>query len=676
MDFKINRRVLNPKFEGYKLDPIRQEDAVSRFKLTRKPTQATTSTRLPLTFEEMRSRIGHNHLAVEGDAGLLLYVDSQLTVCLISLPTNIKLKDDISPSFRALYEMATPMDLTIGTGGITVQKEYPSASFLGPSAAAVADGNGLLYVLPIKDEHGFTEPVGIFTLRTGGAVNSPFKIQHCHRLSPITAVLLLSSRHYPEDKPNQNSSHSRVEFDLWAVKIELLSLRTNAQQRELEVFWHRRGQDVPVYATFVEEIKSYLIISGSSYPDGNILYNRHYEPTPEEMAPVPREGELLGHFALDSDLAEPPPKPHPYSWTQSPDAITVAFPLPSTTSKTDIKVLFTVQTLTLHIKATPLPASDSTALPPLPHYTTKQLWDSVNTSSCFWTWDKEAEHSYGLLTLHMEKKHEDTRWMQVFATASMPLGSIVTERNPTHDVPESVDPSEMVKIRESMEKWTGSLLSGEDSSGLGLGTGIPTLMEGEMDDEVDAQVGRKVLVTWIGEGGTTPEWTKGENGTDSRQFGARQEQWEDVPITILSTPLPGPTLTAARLNLILKQDLDGAVFSLINFNSTPSWEHTSTYSALAFVLASKQDTRFTYHLPSKGVLAFEGGSLRDRGANVYLYRPTKGKELWAKQSVLQVENGGGGAVLGVGYINLNGSEGDDILVACLTEEELVLIKGI
>lgn len=103
MDFKINRRVLNPKFEGYKLDPIRQEDAVSRFKLTRKPTQATTSTRLPLTFEEMRSRIGHNHLAVEGDTGLLLYVDSQFTVCLISLPTNIKLKVSNRSNFQLIH---------------------------------------------------------------------------------------------------------------------------------------------------------------------------------------------------------------------------------------------------------------------------------------------------------------------------------------------------------------------------------------------------------------------------------------------------------------------------------------------------------------------------------------------------------------------------------------------
>ena len=85
MDFKLNRTLLNPKFEGYKLDPIPQENAVKRYKLSRRPTQATASTRSPLAFEEMRSRITHNHLAVESVSALAAYVDDQYTVCLISV---------------------------------------------------------------------------------------------------------------------------------------------------------------------------------------------------------------------------------------------------------------------------------------------------------------------------------------------------------------------------------------------------------------------------------------------------------------------------------------------------------------------------------------------------------------------------------------------------------------
>ncbi|KAF8160189.1 hypothetical protein BJ912DRAFT_865826, partial [Pholiota molesta] len=108
-----------------------------------------------------------------------------------------------------------------------------------------------------------------------------------------------------------------------------------------------------------------------------------------------------------------------------------------------------------------------------------------------------------------------------------------------------------------------------------------------------------------------------------------------------------------------------------------TWNHTSTYHALSFVLASKQDTRFTYHIPSRGVLAFEGGSARDRGANVYLYRPpAKIQDKWSKQSVLQVDDGSGGALLGVGCVKFRGGKEGNVVVVCLTEGDLVLIRGI
>lgn len=547
----------------------------------------------------------------------------------------------------------------------------------------MADGNGLLYVIPIRDNNDVgSEPVGVFTLPTG----VPFRLHHLHRAGPTTVILLLSSRYYSEEF--QKNKPGSVAFDIWAVKVDLFSLRSTgiSESRPLEVLWHRRGEDVPVYTTFVDKLNAHLIIGGSSYRDPaetQKLASPYHEPTPDEMAPIPRANEILDASPSDQDK-----KLYPYSWTQSSDSVTVAFPLPSTTPKTAFKVFFTTQTLTVHVDNN----NDGLTVPiPIPHYSAKALWADINPSSSFWTWDKEGEQKWGLLTLHMEKKHDGTRWMHVFNPSPRRPATTTTTTSPETDlsggsesdmemeVPETLDPSELWHIRESLEKYTSALRDGEDASGLGLGKGLSSLADGEMDEEVDANVGRRVCLTWVRGGMDT-------NEIAAAREGAADQVEEQQFVHLLSTPLPGSLGIDEDVSLILKHDLDGTVFTLQSSskaNNTPQWTHTSTYSALSFVLASKQDTRFTHHLlpssdpssPSGGaVLAFEGGSSRGRGGNLYIYRsvPTS-KEKWAKQAVLKVDDGLGGALLGVGCIK---GKGGEKMVVCLTEGELVVIQGI
>jgi hypothetical protein len=263
-----------------------------------------------------------------------------------------------------------------------------------------------------------------------------------------------------------------------------------------------------------------------------------------------------------------------------------------------------------------------------------------------WTWDREGEHHVGLLTLHLDKQHEGTRWSHVFAAS----GTSAEEP----EVPETLDPSELWNIRESLEKYTAALRSGEDASGLGLGSDLPSLAKGEMDDEVDNSIGRAAHLTWIGEDGSVPNWAPRST---------------DLPNRLLSTELPG---SGSGSSFIVKNGYDGTVFSLEPASSPdqpPKWVHTSTFSALSFVLASKTDTRFTYHIPSKAVFAFDNG-MRDRAGNVYIYRAAPPNEIWAKQAVLRV--GQEGSLLGVGAVK---TEKETVLL-CLTERELILISSI
>jgi len=274
----------------------------------------------------------------------------------------------------------------------------------------------------------------------------------------------------------------------------------------------------------------------------------------------------------------------------------------------------------------------------------KELWGEIKVTESLWTWDSDDDHSFGLLTLHLEKGHEGTRWPHVFAS----------DEGAETEVPETVDPSELAKIRDLLEKYTSAAASGSDD--MGLGRGVPSLAEGEIDEELDSNVGRSVIPTWIAE--------------DGNIIGGPRNR---VPFVVLSTAFPSsPRQDTSSCSVTIKQAVDGLLLSATSpaggIEAAPKWTHTSTYSALSFVLASKRDVKFTFHTDS-AVLAFESGA----SGNVYIYRQTpKGKDdRWAKQAILKVSGGNAGSLLGTGLV-----KGDDgkkyVLVLC--ERELKVIK--
>lgn len=469
----------------------------------------------------------------------------------------------------------------------------------------------------------------------------PFKIHDATITSPGLGVAILSSRNYETsttDSGRGPKTRRPIEYDTWFVRFPLHSAGS------VSATWQRRGESAPIFAKLNASTATHLIMGDSLYRELTSPAPAPYELTQDEFAPIPRAGEDLD--AMEVDLEKPPP----YSWTQTSDVVTVAFALPSTTPKENVDVTFSTRSLTLRV------TSQALAPLPLPEYCAKELWDDISPSSSYWTWDREAEHTYGLLTLHLDKRHENTRWMQVFAkSGSLPS----SESHPDDvDVPETLDPSELWHIRESLEKFTTAVCEGKDASGLGLGAGVPSLADGEMDDDLDSSIGREVYVTWVSDDGSTPTWAAQPQG----------------PVTILSTPLPG---TAATENtFIIKTGLDGAFMSLKPADDPqghPQWTHTATFSALAFVLASKRDVRFTHHASSEAVMAFDSGVSDRGGGNIYIYRGHGSRDKWAKQSILRVGDVLAGSLLGVGVLVM--ASGRRIILG-LSEGELILIEKV
>ncbi|KAI0072867.1 hypothetical protein K474DRAFT_1650338 [Panus rudis PR-1116 ss-1] len=689
--FEPERSLLNPKFEGYKLDALDQDKAVSRYALTHKPSQTALSGRVPPSFQEVQSRIRHNHLAV-GPNGRAAYVDSDMKVIAVEIDD-----ETLQPSFSTLYELHRAIQTSASTE--TPQREYPSAVFINESSLIVSDGLGTLYVIRLPPRIGESEsqligsyelciPKGYGSTRATGV---PFRLHSARLVDERTCIVVLSSKHYGLSTSDASTStptsstkfKPQVKFDVWGVSIPLeqsgdSDAMEQDQPLQLPIVWHRRGNDVPTYVTYDGSQRSFILVGHGPYRSINApALTPAYEPTSDEIAPIPRAGENLDGQGKE-DARNGPPKPPPYSWTQTGDSVTVAFALPASTPKSAIRVNFSPRTLTVMVDASATESNSnstesstpgSTPTPPLPRFLAKVLWDGIQPSASFWTWDREGERSsqFGILTLHLDKQHEGTRWPQVFASAGTKpsaSNSNSSEIDETDvEVPETLDPSELVSIREALEKYTAALQSGEDPSGLGLGRGIPSLGEGEMDPEIDeVDSGDMFVISWVSEDGA-------DNG--------KTRDW-DSPFGLLSTPFPSYTSQDEPPTLVIKHGVDGALFTLVPPSpdqGESTWKHTSTFSALAFVLASKRDTRFVHHVSNKAVLAFESGSRL--GGNAYIYRNTaKLHDQYAKQAVLKICSGIGGgedALLGVGMVRTK--RGKEVML-CLCEGELVVAHDV
>ncbi|KAF8517427.1 hypothetical protein BU17DRAFT_49856 [Hysterangium stoloniferum] len=601
--FTPNRSLLDPRFEGYKLS-FTPSPALQYVLLPKHASQSRVGVS-SLGFQQVASRVRHNHLAV-GD-GNAMYVADDGSVVLVTI--------DGEPSLRIVFglpEFVSDLNDT--------HAEYPAAAYITQNKWVISDGHGGLSLISIPN-NGSAHLLASFEFIIGTrTLPTPFQLHSVSMITPVQAVAVISSSVSHDELPLSSSKDRHHLFDVWAVRIpiptnDVVAAASTITATPLETIWRRRGMHIPLYTTYIPNYQSFLIISGSSYQDVSLPITQPYDPDPDEIVPVPRLDE---NFDLASTITSLPP---PYSWTQTNDSVTIAYAIPGGTPKESIHATLHRTSLSLHAGNPPLPR---------PMYNLAPLWDTIDPSSSLWTWERGSETKAGLLTLHLEKGHPGTRWSSVFSQGFEPV-----------DVPETLDPSELANIRDMLDKYTASLQDGS-----GLGHGVPSLSEGERDNEVDSSVGYAFKLTWVGENAPV----------------------DDALSILLSLPLPG---IQQPLSLVVKNDIDGPIFALDEAGMT--WTHTATYPALGFVLASKRDTRFTFHVGSQAVLAFESGARNGGGGNVYIYRGISiPNAISAKQGVFQ-QSPGAGTLIGVGAIT--SKTGEQILL-CLSELELTVCRNV
>jgi hypothetical protein len=402
-------------------------------------------------------------------------------------------------------------------------------------------------------------------------------------------------------------------------------------------------------------------------------------------------------------------RPPPYVWAQTSDTLTMAFTLPSELALKAVRVHFSRRGLSATLSPSALPGEariqelpdgqDPGPSEELSHaqstvnalqggkYMNRRLWGDIDVNGSVWTFERVASSSgeTGLLSIHLEKAHAGTRWPQIFGVKPAPVSiadgppdaeRMDAEEDEDEEVPETMDPTQLLAQLEGLEKYTEpskeadalSATWGGVPASAPLGTERTSLLQDGLEDE-DADVGRPARLTAVIE----------QDGKVTLK-----EQISNADDRVLAVALPSALPSEA---LVVRAELDGNVFDP-PAGSSSAWKPSLAFPALAFVLASKRDAHrvFLALSPRRDVghvLAFEGapnvgsGGPPPGAGNLFVYAtPATPSAPHAQSKVVRLGSdsatGGSGALVGVAAVAC----GERRTLMCLCEHQLLLLDDL
>ncbi|TIB12616.1 hypothetical protein E3P89_00761 [Wallemia ichthyophaga] len=374
------------------------------------------------------------------------------------------------------------------------------------------------------------------------------------------------------------------------------------------VLWRLRTLDYPCLVDYVDG--EWVVGSASGFcgveKDGSI-----------EGVAGAADGATDAEQTQKGEQADQRHPPAQYGWSQDDDTVTVSVKLDHIGEKNSYAPV-------IHTNQIKLPSLNPEFVP---------LYADVDPEESTWTLNRQLS----LLEVDLSKKSQShVRWVDLFDQSFTPPFGTVDETRSKEDLEEAL---------QSMEKYTQEgHVDGTQEPQLRPGglNDIPSLAKGEMDDSVDSSVGKTMVMTRF------------RDVSELTAYPAHQ---------LLSTPLP--SYPSPHPSIVISHDvsLSGTLFDLGTLS------HLDTFAALPFVMASKRDLRFAYHLSNSLVVVFEGGKIEGAG-NAYIYYQCEGDGVSAAQSVVQIGGHQKGALLGVSYFH------SKHLLVALCENCLVILSNL
>ncbi|KAL2914890.1 hypothetical protein HK105_205634 [Polyrhizophydium stewartii] len=614
----IDRALLNPKFDGFKLST--QLLAVTAAPLPRPLSGLLPA--CPFRLLELFGRLnrltagpdGRSALFVDGRARAVMLVDLHDTLRVTQLHA-LQAPDPAGSPGRAAAAaasarlrhppsvvLATPrlMLVSDGVGSLEVfeldaasrsatrlasvhsprRSELPTHGMFVWAACELADGELLVCVQ------------SAFEVDTGAAPGSHRPSKQIRFMLDLLRVQI--PRHHHSHHHHQHHQHHHAEnqngdqmhADYHACSKNVIADVVMSLQGDSAPYFVQIEPDEPAICVGAPSAFEPLIVATDADPSAALSSDIVPSVAPGSVAEVPDAMLVAG------DVAAIPALP-PYAWSQAGDEVTVYVHLArAPVDKTDLRILFHDSRISVRSLRSETPLLEG------------PLFDSIQSSECLWT----LERSH-LITLYMPKRNANTRWPHLFE----------------HDdgVLETLDSNTLAEFRERMAKYHGpgdgaaspqraafraagsAAADAADDTMLGGSAHTRFQTVTERQESVDFEgasfcVGRfAVLQAHAGEHTRKRSHFASDSRCSSPHAPAAvrcaQTHQSLMPgLTwlgpVLGVPPTDPTQgsEADPAGFVAQSDVDGLVFGLA---SQMRFAHVGTVSALGFVQASKRDKK-------------------------------------------------------------------------------------
>jgi hypothetical protein len=449
----------------------------------------------------------------------------------------------MSVSTRELLTISSPND----SQGSVIFQNIPSINIPCNDILIVSNGCGIVDIvqlqgsssriisslqLPVTSAQPYNNPSGHIILCSRASMPT-FNFNETPKVLHFLTYYTVEEQ---QNEPSQKCS-TKIVFVVNLIRITLPRDTESEDSPSLEIISTLVGDAVPLFTSLSVQ-NEILLLSESRFKSIHSINEIH-------------------STAMDVNI---PTTEAVYKWHQSHSEITVEISLEGVTHKSQINCQFSPQGLTLCIAkngAFSSAAASTTIFD-------DNLFDIIKVDECIWTLENN------ILTLHLQKGHEGTRWSHLLERDDDVLGNIynfISFFLNNNKYAETLDIQALAEVTDSLRKYTNEVTHTEE-----LHRGIQKAAT-EPTEEEDFE-GSKVWLMKFNMDGALLK-------TDT----ADGLEW------LCSGFNPSASSHDAQpsFNICLKYDVDGVIISV---SKDLELSHKSTLPAFAFIQTSKRDKKY------------------------------------------------------------------------------------